>query len=102
MKITELQEVEADERGAFSSVEAAFQNAFEICSYLSTILISRPDQFKWPTLISVIAVIAAGALYTSFVYSRRHHLLHLSKLASCMRSRTRQERTREDGLERIR
>jgi solute carrier family 40 (iron-regulated transporter), member 1 len=77
--LTHLQDVEAENRGVFSSVEAAWQNAFEICSHISTIVFSRPDQFKWPTLISVLAVVSAGVLYTIFVYLRRGHLLHLSK-----------------------
>jgi iron-regulated transporter 1 len=83
------------------AVEAAWQNAFEICSYISTIVMSRPDQFKWPTLLSVLAVVAAGLLYALFFYLRRGHLLHLSNISPCRRSRTRQKRTREDGLERI-
>ncbi|KAK9792193.1 putative Ferroporti-1 [Seiridium cardinale] len=41
-------EVEADYRGTFSTVEAAFQNLFELFSYVTTIIFSRPDQFQWP------------------------------------------------------
>ncbi|KAK9424218.1 putative Ferroporti-1 [Seiridium unicorne] len=41
-------EVEADHRGTFSTVEAAFQNLFELFSYVTTIIFSRPDQFQWP------------------------------------------------------
>ncbi|KAK1144122.1 hypothetical protein N8T08_005784 [Aspergillus melleus] len=52
--------VEPEYRGSFSSVEAAWQNAFEICSYMSTIVFFRPEQFKWPALISVVAVGFAG------------------------------------------
>ena len=59
-------------------MEASFQNAFEICSYLSTIVFSKPDQFRWPVLMSAVAVFAAGGLYTAFVKEKRGHILHLS------------------------
>ena len=69
-------------RGAFSTIEAAWQNAFELCSYISTIIFSRPEQFQWPSLLSVIAVYTAGVFYVAFVRKRRGHLLHLSRLIS--------------------
>jgi len=80
-------------RGAFSSVEAAWQNAFELCSYISTVIFSHPEQFRWPGLLSVIAVYTAGVLYAAFVRKRRGHLLHLSRLMML--------RAWEDGLQRV-
>ncbi|KAB5513157.1 Ferroporti-1 [Coniochaeta sp. 2T2.1] len=69
-------EVEAAHRGSFSTVEAAFQNLFELASYVTTIIFSRPDQFRWPVVISIAAVYVAGGLYASFVRQRRGHLFH--------------------------
>ncbi|KAF3386316.1 Solute carrier family 40 member 1 [Penicillium rolfsii] len=69
--------IEAEARGSFSSTEAAWQNLFEIFSYISTIIFSRPDQFKWPALISVISVGIAGLFYAMYVRIQRGHLLHL-------------------------
>ncbi|CAG7947768.1 unnamed protein product [Penicillium salamii] len=69
--------VDASTRGSFSSTEAAWQNLFEICSYIATIVFSRPDQFQWPVLISVIAVALAGILYAAFVRIQRGHLIHI-------------------------
>ncbi|KAI6288404.1 hypothetical protein MCOR31_004246 [Pyricularia oryzae] len=69
-------EVESEYRGTFSTVEASFQNLFELLSYASTIVFSRPDQFQWPIVISVVAVYTAGGLYTAFVRRRRGHLFH--------------------------
>lgn len=37
----------------------------------------RPDQFKWPTLISVIAVVLSSVVYATYVYIQRKHLFHL-------------------------
>ncbi|KUI61452.1 Solute carrier family 40 member 1 [Cytospora mali] len=69
-------EVEDDHRGTFSAVEASFQNLFEMLSYLTTIIFSRPDHFQWPLLISVGAVYTAGGLYAYFLRKRRGHLFH--------------------------
>jgi iron-regulated transporter 1 len=78
------EEVEPEMRGAFSSVESAWQNGFELVSYASTIVFSRPDQFRWPTLLSVVAVCLAGALFAAFVRMRRGHLFHLQHISSCV------------------
>ncbi|RMZ92510.1 hypothetical protein DV736_g253, partial [Chaetothyriales sp. CBS 134916] len=58
------EEVEPPHRGAFSSVEAAFQNAFELLSYACTVYFARPTQFRWPALISLVAVYTAGAVHS--------------------------------------
>jgi iron-regulated transporter 1 len=70
------EEVGEDNRGAFSTVEASFQNFFELLSYASTIAFSRPNQFRWPVVISAVAVYTAGGLYAIFVRRRRGHLVH--------------------------
>lgn len=70
------QEVDDRHRGAFSTVEASAQNLFELLSYATTIIFTRPDQFQWPVVVSIGAVYAAGGLYTWYVRERRGHLLH--------------------------
>jgi iron-regulated transporter 1 len=72
-------EVEPEMRGTFSSLEASVQNGFEMLAFLSTVVFSRPEQFKFPAAISAIAVAAAAVLYACFVRDRRGHLLHASK-----------------------
>ncbi|KAI9768926.1 MAG: hypothetical protein M1840_004522 [Geoglossum simile] len=74
------EEINSDHRGSFSSLEASLQNAFEICSYISTIVFSKSDQFQWPVLMSAVAVFTAGGLYTAFVKERRGHVLHMSPI----------------------
>ncbi|KZL64931.1 iron transporter [Colletotrichum incanum] len=74
------EEVEAENRGRFSTIEAAWQNAFELLSYLSTIIFFRPAQFNWPALISVMAVTSASLAYTIYVGQKRGHLIHFEKL----------------------
>ncbi|ODN74781.1 hypothetical protein L202_07101 [Cryptococcus amylolentus CBS 6039] len=75
------EEVEPEVRGIFSSIESAWQNAFELLSYTSTIIFFRPDQFHYPVWLSVGAVATAVLLFSNFVWHRRGHLLHPEKMA---------------------
>lgn len=80
------QEVEPEFRGVFSSMESAFQNVFELLLFGSTIIFSRPNQFKYPALMSVLMVFASNFCYTIYVRRRRGHLLHPEKLCgSCIK-----------------
>ena len=78
VQIIVQEEVEPNMRGVFSSQEFAFQNAFEVLSFASTIVFARPSQFKIPATVSAGAVALAGMLYAAFVRTRRGHLVHLS------------------------
>jgi len=89
MLILNAQAVEPNHRGAFSSLEASFQNFFELCSYASTMVFARPEQFRYPVLMSSVAVAVAGALYAGFVRKRRGHLLHVSSCINVKERRTR-------------
>lgn len=88
--------VDADTRGSFSSLEAALQNFFELCSYATTIAFFRPEQFQYPVLMSALAVLVAGALYAKFVRDNRGHLIHFSE---CIEGKggARQRRRRQMG-----
>ncbi|ETN43452.1 uncharacterized protein HMPREF1541_02611 [Cyphellophora europaea CBS 101466] len=70
------EEVQAEYRGSFSSIEASLQNGFELCSFAATMVFSQPEQFQWPVLLSCSAVYVAGVLYAWFVRDRRGHLVH--------------------------
>jgi len=50
----------------------------------STIVFSKPAEFKYPASISAGAMITAGVLYAVFVRQRRGHLVHLS---DCMKGK---------------
>lgn len=89
-------EVEEDIRGAFSAVEASWQNVFEMCSYSMTIVFSSPNQFKWPASVSVAATLCAWALYTFFVRKRRGHLIHWP---ACISHPEKRQRRAEDLLQ---
>ncbi|PPJ55793.1 hypothetical protein CBER1_01626 [Cercospora berteroae] len=73
------EEVEEADRGTFSSQEFALQNIFEMFAFASTIVFSRPAQFKYPATISAAAVALAGVFYSIFVRARRGHLIHICR-----------------------
>jgi len=70
-------EVQGSFRGSFSSTEASFQNAFELLSYMSTIVWSRPNQFRSPVLLSAVAVYMSAFLFGKVLRRRRGHLVHM-------------------------
>ena len=76
-RLTSLKEVQGSHRGSFSSTEASFQNAFELLSYVSTIIWARPDQFRYPVLLSAVAVYTSAFLFGKFLRRRRGHLVHM-------------------------
>ncbi|KAL1966865.1 hypothetical protein VTN77DRAFT_3830 [Rasamsonia byssochlamydoides] len=67
-------------RARFSSTEMALQNIFELISFMLTIIFPRPEQFKYPVLISYGAIGTAAISYAAYVRKERGHLVHLSKL----------------------
>ncbi|KAL2396964.1 Solute carrier family 40 member 2 [Exophiala dermatitidis] len=64
-------------RGSFSAVEMSLQNLFELCAFATTIAWPRPDQFRYPALVSLAALYLSAGLYAKFVRDRRGHLLHM-------------------------
>lgn len=76
----QLQEgVPPEQMSHFSTTEAAFQNFFELLSYVTTLIWSKPSEFKYPVAISSGAVLLAVVFYAKYLLSIRHHIFHLEK-----------------------
>lgn len=45
--------------------------------YTMTMILSRPQQFKWAALVSFVAVCLATACYLVYAYKERGHLVHI-------------------------
>lgn len=71
--------VPVDDRGQFSSCEMALQNFWEMLSFAATIIFQRPEQFRYPAIVSVCAVAVSAACFAAYVRKERGHLIHLSK-----------------------
>jgi solute carrier family 40 (iron-regulated transporter), member 1 len=50
---------------------------FDVLQYMSTIIFSKPEMFKFPVLMSCVSVGVALCVYASFVRKRRGHLVHI-------------------------
>ncbi|KAL5416322.1 hypothetical protein PMIN06_003292 [Paraphaeosphaeria minitans] len=72
-------------RGSFSSIEASLQNLFELCSFATTMVWARPEQFRFPVWVSGGVLVASTACFAAFVRRKRGHLLHTSR---CMEKRS--------------
>ena len=70
--------VDGANRGRFSSTEAGLQNGFELLSYVTTSVWSRPQQFRHPIVISCAAVYIANLLHGVFARKSRGYMVHLS------------------------
>lgn len=72
-------ETTPSQRAQFSSTEMALQSFFELLSFTCTIVFSRPEQFKYPVLISYTALGVAAVCYAVYVRKVRGHLVHVSR-----------------------
>lgn len=66
-------------RGSFSAIEASLQNLFELCSFATTMVWARPDQFRFPVWVSGGVLVVSAACFAAFVRGKRGHLLHTSR-----------------------
>ena len=66
-------------RGGYSATEMALQNLFELLSFAMTLIFARPEQFRYPVLVSAGALVAASLCFTTYVKRNRGHLFHRSR-----------------------
>ena len=71
--------IQPSRRGRYSATEMALQNFFELLSFATTMVFARPQQFKYPVLMSAGAVVAASVCFTTYVKKNRGHLFHRSR-----------------------
>lgn len=77
--LSATQETPESTRGQFSATEMALQNFFELLSFGTTVVFSRPEDFKYPVVISSVAVTVSACVFAAFVRKRRGHLFHASQ-----------------------
>lgn len=67
-------------RNRFMGLQFSLQNVADLLKYILTIILSRPDQFRWTALASFISVCFGVFSYALFVKKDRGHVFHLEKV----------------------
>ncbi|KAK9450666.1 Ferroporti-1 [Limtongia smithiae] len=76
--------VEAEVRSVFSSVESSFQNFFELLSFASTIVFDKADMFWVPAALSANSVIVGVICMAIYTRRVRKHLVHMPSIMSML------------------
>ncbi|KAG0649553.1 Iron-regulated transporter 1 [Hyphodiscus hymeniophilus] len=72
-------------RSSFTGVEYSFVAFFELGQYIITVVLHKPDQFKWVASFSWIAVLLSTVAYAGWVWRMRGHLVHWERFGKgCM------------------
>ncbi len=80
----------ASQRSSFTGVEYSFVSIFELGQHVITIILHKPEQFKWIATMSWCAVGVSSLAYAGWVWWVRGHLVHwerLSKGCECVKGR---------------
>lgn len=78
------------QRSSFTGVEYSFVSLFELGQHIMTIILHRPEQFKFIALVSWCAVAVSTLAYAGWVWKMRGHLVHwerFGKSCECIKSR---------------
>ncbi|KAG4432221.1 hypothetical protein IFR05_012302, partial [Cadophora sp. M221] len=67
-------------RSSFTGVEYSFVSLFELAQNIMAIILSRPGDFKWIALVSLLAVGLSTGMYAAWVARMRGHLVHWERL----------------------
>ena len=71
------------QRSSFAGVEYSFVALFELLQHVCTIILHRPDQFRWLAAGSCCAVAVSSVAYSGWVRGRRGHLVHWERCVGC-------------------
>jgi iron-regulated transporter 1 len=78
-------------RSSFTGVEYSFASLFELSQFIMTIVLHRPEQFRWIALLSWTAVMTSTVAYAGWVWKMRGHLVHwerIGKTCKCGKARS--------------
>jgi len=78
-------------RSSFTGVEYSFISLFELGQNILTVVLHRPEQFKWIALVSWAAVAISTFAYAGWVWKMRGHLVHWDRIGEkckCAKARS--------------
>ncbi|KAI9814188.1 MAG: hypothetical protein M1827_003354 [Pycnora praestabilis] len=70
---------------SFAGTEMSFVSLFSLGHWIAAAIWSRPYQFQWLALASLIAVALSLALYSFWVFRERRHLIHWDKFCAMLK-----------------
>jgi iron-regulated transporter 1 len=65
---------------SFAGVENSFVSLFELLQHVATLVLSRPEEFRYIALGSWVAVGVSSVVYAGWVRCQRGHLVHFEKM----------------------
>ncbi|CAM6128922.1 unnamed protein product [Calypogeia fissa] len=82
LAVTQLMQeaIPEHQRGVVGGVQNSLQSIMDMLSYVMAIIISDPNKFWIPVIMSYGSVGLAAVLYASYAHKARGHLLHLDRL----------------------
>jgi iron-regulated transporter 1 len=72
--------VSPTQRSSFTGVEYSFVSLFELAQFVITIILYKPEQFKWIAIMSWVAVLVSTVAYAGWVWKMRGHLVHWERI----------------------
>jgi hypothetical protein len=58
-------------RNQLTALQSALQSLNSMLRFVMTFTLDKPDQFKWTTLITILANTAAGGCYVVYMVKKR-------------------------------
>ena len=72
--------VTPNQRSSFTGVEYSFVSLFELAQFVITIILHKPEHFKWIAIMSWFAVLVSTVAYAGWVWKMRGHLVHWERI----------------------
>lgn len=95
------EKVPAGERGVVSGVMNALIFNMDMLHYTLVVIAPRPEDFKYLTLVSYVAVTVGFLLYMMYVKRTHGHIFHCQQLMQCQSCRNKQQYSAINGKETI-
>ncbi|XP_063964542.1 solute carrier family 40 protein member 1-like [Lytechinus pictus] len=74
------------ERGVFNGVQRALECCFDMIHFTLVIVLPCPETFGYLVITSILFVSIGACNYMVYSYKRRGHLVHMEKIAPCLKN----------------
>ncbi|KAJ7598880.1 Ferroporti-1 [Mycena floridula] len=67
-------------RNSLTGLQYTMQSIADLLKYILTMVLSRPSQFRYATLVSFCSVTTGAIVYTGYVKKERGHIIHVLRI----------------------